>query len=100
MPKKRWIVVWSLKAHIEVLMAVATIHLVHVGDQLEAGLVGWDQKVSSQHLHYMLKNLAKTVLLLGFIIFHRSDYPVQMPKNVFDMTHCLFHFACRRSVRA
>ena len=66
-PKKRWIVVWSLKAHIEVLMAVATIHLVHVGDQLEAGLVGWDQKVSSQHLHYMLKNLAKTVLLLGLV---------------------------------
>ena len=95
-PKKRWIVVWSLRAHIEVLMAVATIHLVHVGDQLEAGSVGWDQKVSSQHIHYVFKDLAKTVLHLvlvkstlelnryqthqKFIVFHRSDYTVQMFK--------------------
>ena len=95
-PKRRLIVVLRLRAHIEVLMAVATIHLVRAGDQLGAGSVGWDQKVSSQHIHYVLKNLAKTVLHLGlvelklelnryqthqkFIVFHRSDYTVQMFK--------------------
>ena len=67
MPKKKWIVVWSLRAHIEVLMAAATIHLAHDGDQLEAGSVAWDQKVSSQHIHYVFKNLAKTVLHIGLV---------------------------------
>ena len=67
MPKKRWIVVWSLRAHIEVLMAAATIHLAHDGDQLEAGSVGWDQKVSSQYLHYMFKNPAQMLLVVGLV---------------------------------